>query len=84
MADLKFPMPEGFTLPEGADKGTFEALATLEVDGESLVLAAIDGLPVGGEGDESKETDEDDEAYAEATNPDTGDFQKAVAMGMAR
>lgn len=77
-------MPEGFTLPEGADKGTFEALATLEVDGESLVLAAIDGLPVGGEGDESKETDEDDEAYAEATNPDTGDFQKAVAMGMAR
>ena len=79
---IKFPMPEGYTLPEGADKGTFEALATLEVDGESLVLTAIDGLPVGGEG-ESKETDED-EAYAEATNPDTGDFQKAVAMGMER
>jgi hypothetical protein len=81
---IKFPMPEGYTLPEGADKGTFEALATLEVDGESLVLTAIDGLPVGGEGNESKETDEEDEAYAEATNPDTGDFQKAVAMGMGR
>lgn len=81
---IKFPMPEGYTLPEGADKGTFEALATLEVDGDNLVLTAIDGLPVGGEGDESKETDEEDEAYAEATNPDTGDFQKAVAMGMER
>lgn len=83
MAEIKFPMPEGFTLPEGGDKGTFEALATLEVDGEMLVLTAIDGLPVGGEGDESKETSEE-ESYAEATNPDTGDFQKAVAMGMAR
>jgi hypothetical protein len=81
---IKFPMPEGYTLPEGADKGTFEALATLEVDGDNLVLTAIDGLPVGGEGDESKETDEEDEAYAEATDPDTGDFQKAMAMGMER
>ena len=84
MAQIKFAMPEGFTLPEGGDKGTFEALATLEVDGDMLVLTAIDGLPVGGEGDESKETSEEDESYAEATNPDTGDFQKAVAMGMAR
>jgi hypothetical protein len=82
MAQIKFPMPEGFTLPEGADKGSFEALATLEVDGEMLVLAAIDGLPVG-EGGEAEESEED-EAYAEATNPDTGDFQKAMAMGMAR
>jgi hypothetical protein len=84
MAQIKFPMPEGYTLPEGADKGSFEALATLEVDGEMLVLTAIDGMPVGGEGDESKETSEEDESYSEATNPDTGDFQKAVAMGMAR
>lgn len=81
---IKFPMPEGYTLPEGADKGTFEALATLEVEGDMLVLTAIDGMPVGGEGDESKETSEKDEAYSEATNPDTGDFQKAIAMGMAR
>jgi hypothetical protein len=78
---IKFPMPEGYTLPEGADKGTFEALATLEVDGESLVLTAIDGLPVGGEGD--KETEED-ESYSEATDPNTGDFQKAVMMGMGQ
>lgn len=74
-------MPEGFTLPEGADKGTFEALATLEVDGEMLVLTAIDGMPVG----EAQEVEEEeDEAYAEATDPDTGDFQKAIAMGMGR
>jgi hypothetical protein len=79
---VKFPMPEGYTLPEGADKGTFEALATLEVDGDSLVLTAIDGLPVGGE-DETEETEED-ESYSEATDPDTGDFQKAVMMGMGQ
>lgn len=78
---IKFPMPEGYTLPEGADKGAFEALATLEVEGDMLVLTAIDGMPVG-EGEE--EMEEDDEAYAEATNPDTGDFQKAIAMGMAQ
>lgn len=84
MAEIKFPMPEGFTLPEGGDKGTFEALATLEVEGDKLCLLAIDGLPVGGEGDESKETSEEDESYAEATNPDTGDFQKAIALGMAQ
>jgi hypothetical protein len=83
MAEIKFPMPEGFTLPEGADKGTFEALATLEVDGDNLVLTAIDGLPVG-EGDDSKETEEEDESYSEATDPDTGDFQKAVMMGMGQ
>lgn len=77
-------MPEGYTLPEGADKGSFEALATLEVDGDMLVLTAIDGMPVGGEVEESEEMDEEGEAYAEATNPDTGDFQKAIAMGMAR
>jgi hypothetical protein len=82
MAQIKFPMPEGYTPPEGSDKGSFEALATLEVDGDMLVLTAIDGMPVGGEGDESKEMDT--EAYSEATNPDTGDFQKAIAMGMAR
>ena len=82
MAYIKFDMPEGYSLPEGADKGTFEALATLEVEDGKLCLVAIDGLPVGGEGDESKETSEEDEAYAEATNPDTGDFQKAVMMGM--
>jgi hypothetical protein len=79
---IKFPMPDGYTLPEGADKGTFEALATLEVDGDNLVLTAIDGLPVGGEGE--TEEPEEDEAYAEATDPDTGDFQKAMAMGMER
>lgn len=77
-------MPEGYTLPEGADKGAFEALATLEVDGDMLVLTAIDGMPVGGEVEEPEEMDEEGEAYAEATNPDTGDFQKAIAMGMAR
>lgn len=82
MADLKFPMPEGFTLPEGGEEGTFEVLATLEVEGDGqLCLKAIDGIPVG---DYEKEKEPEEAEYAEATNPDTGDFQKAVAMGMGR
>lgn len=82
MADIKFPMPEGFTLPEGGEEGTFEVLATLEVEGDGqLCLKAIDGVPVG---DYEKEKEPEEAEYAEATNPDTGDFQKAVAMGMGR
>lgn len=83
MKKITFPIPSGFNLPEGdgAD-ASFEALATLEVEGDKLVLVAIDGIPLGGEGDEKKETSEKDETYSDATNPDTGDFQKAVSMGM--
>jgi hypothetical protein len=79
---ITFPMPEGYTLPEGADKGTFEALATLEVTEDGgLSLVAIDGLSVS---ESEEETSEDDESYSEATDPDTGDFQKAVMMGMGQ
>lgn len=78
---MTFPIPEGFDLPEGSESGSFEVLATLEVEGESLKLVAIDGVPVSG-GESASE--EEDAEYAEATSPDTGDFQKAVMMGMAR
>ena len=81
MAYLKFPMPEGFTPPEGAEKGTFESLATLEMeDGGTLCLVAIDGIPLDSSEEEAPKEDE----YEEATAPDTGDFEKAMAMGMAR
>ncbi len=83
MADIKFTMPEGFTIPEGGDKGAFEVLATLEVEGDGqLCLVAIDGIPVGESSE--KETEPEESEYAEATDPNTGDFQKAVAMGMGR
>lgn len=78
---MTFPIPEGFDLPEGSESGSFEVLATLEVEGESLKLVAIDGVPVSG-GEAAPE--EEDSEYAEATSPDTGDFQKAVMMGMSR
>jgi hypothetical protein len=83
MAYLKFPMPEGFTPPEGAEKGTFEALATLEMEeGGTLCLVAIDGIPLGSE--ESEEPAPEGDEYEEATAPDTGDFEKAMAMGLSR
>jgi len=83
MADLTFPMPEGFTLPEGADKGSFEALATLELEGDGgmLCLKAIDGVPLPSS---EKEMASEKDEYAKATNPDTGDFQEAMSMGMSR
>lgn len=75
-------MPEGFTPPEGGDTSAFEVLATLEVEDDGqLCLKAIDGIPVG---EYEKESEPEEAEYAEATNPDTGDFQKAVAMGMGR
>lgn len=80
---ITFTIPEGYTLPEGAESGSFDALATLRVDGENLVLTAIDGMPVGGGGEEEEEEEEySEEEYAEATDPDTGDFERAVTMGL--
>jgi hypothetical protein len=81
---MKFPIPEGFDLPEGAESGSFEVLATVEVSGDALQLLAIDGVPVTGGSSEVEESEPDDQEYAEATSPDTGDFQKAVMMGMTR
>jgi hypothetical protein len=43
---------------------------------------AIDGIPVGESSEKEMEPEESE--YAEATDPNTGDFQKAVAMGMGR
>jgi len=82
MADILFPIPEGFTPPEESDKGTFEVLATLELEGDGqLCLKAIDGVPLPAS---EKEKASEEAEYAEATNPDTGDFQKAMTMGMGR
>jgi hypothetical protein len=82
MADILFPIPEGFTPPEESDSGTFEVLATLELEGDGqLCLKAIDGVPLPSS---EKEMASEKDEYAEATNPDTGDFQKAVSMGMNR
>jgi hypothetical protein len=75
---MKFPIPEGFNPP--SESGSFEVLATVEVSDGMLSLLAIDGIPVSGESNSEEVSPE----YEEATSPDTGDFQKAVMMGLQK
>ena len=48
-AEVSFTQPDGFALPEGIQEGeTFDAMATVKLVGGQLVLAELDGSPVGG------------------------------------
>jgi hypothetical protein len=63
MADLTFPMPEGFQPPENLDSDdTFQAMATFKVVGEGeLELVDVEGYQIGKE-----DTEGDTEAAAQA------------------
>jgi hypothetical protein len=75
---VKFPLPEGFVAPEGVSEGgTFEALATLELEDGKLCLKAIDGLAVESTKDKAAETDSSAE---EEANPE--DFKVAIMSGL--
>ena len=78
--------PEGMEMPEGLSPGdTFEAMATLQVGEEGkLNLAAIDGMALGGMGEEeeveeeSEEGEEGEEEMAAEGNMSEGGFLDAV------
>jgi len=57
MKDLAFPVPEGFELPE--DSSSFDAVATLSLDGDMLVLKSLDGISIGEESSEMGDSDEE-------------------------
>jgi hypothetical protein len=77
-AGVKFPLPEGFVAPDGVSEGgTFEALATLEMEDGKLCLKAIDGLPVESGKDKSSETAS---SKKEETAPE--DFKVAIMSGL--
>ena len=62
--EISFPMPEGFAPPEDSKPGEpFDVLATVRLDGDMLVLTAIDGSPVGAGEDEQPEMPEDDAGF---------------------
>ncbi len=70
------PMPAGFTAPEGAKDGaSFDAVATLVLSGDSLVLTELDGIPVAS----AKPAVEGPE---EEVSDDT-DFEAMIERGMA-
>jgi hypothetical protein len=63
MADLTFPMPDGFTPPENLDSdNTFQAMGTFQlVDDDTLKLVDIEGYQIGDE-----DTEGDTEAAKKA------------------
>jgi hypothetical protein len=63
---ISFPIPEGMVPPEGTKDGsTFDALATVRLDGDTLTIVAVDGIPV-------------EAAEAPETEDEGGDFMAAV------
>jgi len=77
-AGVKFPMPDGFVAPDGVSEGgTFEALATIELEDGKLCLKAIDGLAVESDKDEASETDS---SAKEEKTPQ--DFKVAIMSGL--
>jgi hypothetical protein len=74
---VKFPLPDGFVAPDGVSEGgTFEALATLELEDGKLCLKAIDGLAVESA---KKEASEPENSPEEEAMPE--DFKSAVMRG---
>lgn len=75
---VKFPIPEGFVAPDGVSEGgTFEALATLELEDGKLCLKAIDGLSVESA---KKQASEPENSPEEEAMPE--DFKVAVMRGL--
>lgn len=75
---VKFPLPDGFVAPDGvAEGGTFEALATLELEDGKLCLKAIDGLPVESSKEEASEPEN---SAKEEEMPE--DFKVAIMRGL--
>jgi hypothetical protein len=70
MADLTFPIPEGFQPPENLDSDdTFQAMATFKVvDENKLQLIDVEGYQIG---DEDTEGDTNAAAQAEQANAQT-------------
>ena len=81
--DLDFPMPEGFTPPEGSVPGdNFDTVATFEWDEENdnLCLKAIGGIPIATDEKDDKPTEEEKPTAA----PPEGSFKDAVMGGMMK
>lgn len=70
---IAFSVPAGFRLPDGVKDGeSFDAMATLKMEGGRLVLSELDGSPVADEpeGGEDEESDlPEDEGEPKEASP---------------
>ena len=78
MANVTFPVPEGFTPPEGVAEGKpFDFMASGYFKGPTMYLTAVEGVSVGAapEMEEAEETEEAGEEMGMA---------EAVEKGLAK
>lgn len=75
---IEFPIPEGFTPPEGVKEGEdFEFMATGRLSGNNLVITAVEGQTVGVEEKKPEPTEDG------MTAQDDRDFVDSVETGLA-
>ncbi len=76
---ITMPVPAGFTPPEGTGEGdSFDAVASLTMSGGSLILTALDGIPVASKKTEAPEK----EIESDDMMGDSEDFESAIEKGM--
>jgi len=80
MANISFPVPKGFTPPEGVNEGdSFDFMASGYFKGNTMYVTAVEGSSIGeGEKSESKSENE-----TEAPEQEMG-MVEAVEKGMAK
>jgi hypothetical protein len=80
MADLTFPIPEGFQPPENLDSDdTFQAMGTFKVVGENeLQLVDVEGYQVGDD-----DTEGDTQAAAQADQANAASALQGASNGSA-
>lgn len=77
---VEFPIPQGFTLPDGVKEGeTFEFMAEGRIEGNMLKISSVEGNPVG----EKEEAPMDEMASNENPQAQEGDFVDSIETGMS-
>jgi len=77
----EFPIPQGFTLPDGVKEGeTFEFMAGGYIKGDMLVVSSVEGNPVG---EQKEEAPMDEMASNENPQAQEGDFVDSIETGMS-
>jgi hypothetical protein len=78
---VEFPIPQGFTLPDGVKEGeTFEFMAEGYIEGDMLYVSSVEGNPVG---EKKEEAPMDEMASNENPQAQEGDFVDSIETGMS-
>lgn len=80
MAKISFPVPAGFTPPEGVKEGqSFDFMASGYFKGKTMYLTAVEGSEISS----GKKSKSEDETETEAPEQEMG-MVEAVEKGMAK